>query len=691
MSENVFRAVDGESAGLHGPSEPGGLLDVLRVAAVVLDMDGRITLWSPEAENLFGYSAEEALGQYAGQILIDPEQRPVALALFAQVLDGGSWAGVFPCRHKDGSVRQVEFRNISLTDRDQRVYALGIATDQTRLRRVETDLALTLGLVNESPIGLAVFDTDLRYMLVNPALERINGVPAADCVGRRIRDVLPFVDLEPVEAVMREVLATGVPVLDVDVVGRTAADPGTERAWSISHYRLKDTNGRVLGLASSAVDVTERHRAATEATHARQRLATIADASVRIGTTLELERTAHELAETAVGDLADLAAVDVLDAVLRGQEPVRARAGRPAEFRALAVVSAYPTEAVKAADDTGEVARYDMNRLITQCVDQGRPVHVPHVDGEALARIARDPAAAVLMARAGVHSYLAVPLIARGHVLGALTLCRARNPLPFDKDDLMLASELAARAAVSIDNARWYRHERNTALALQRSLLPQKPPSQDGLEIAYRYRPAGAASEIGGDWFDVLPLRGGKTALVVGDVMGSGINAAAAMGQLRTATQTLTKLDLAPAEVLRHLDEIADGLESSFATCVFAVYDPATGDCEIATAGHLPPVLVGPDCTAAFVDTPSGVPLGVGGVDFGTARVRLDPGSRLVLYTDGLVETRKDPIDARLDVLLHLLDGSSRPLEETCDLLLDSMRHGDDYDDVALLIAGVSR
>lgn len=691
MSEYVFRAPDGESAAPHGPSEPGGLLDVLRVAAMVLDRSGRIKLWSPEAERLFGYSAEEVLGRYAGRILVDRERLPMALDLFARVMGGGSWAGVFPCRHKDGSVRQVEFRNISLTDADQRLFALGIATDQERLRGLETDLALTLGLVKESPIGLAVFSTDLRYVLVNPAMERINGIPAAEHMGRTLREVLPRVDVETVESAMREVLATGVPVLDQESAGRTAADPDHEHAWSVSLYRLKDTTGRVIGLASSVVDVTERHRAAAEAARARQRLATIADASVRIGTTLDLDRTAHELAETAVADLADLAAVDVLDSVLRGQDPPRTATDTSTDFRALAVVSAYPTEAVNAADATGEVARYDANRLITQCVHQARPVHVPRVDAETLLRIARDPSAAELLGRAGVHSYMAVPLIARGNVLGALSLGRARNPLPFDEDDLMLASELAARAAVCIDNARWYRHERHTALALQRSLLPQKPPDQDGLRIAYRYRPAGTASEIGGDWFDVLPLREGKTALVVGDVMGSGVNAAAAMGQLRTATKTLTKLDLAPAEILRHLDEITGSLESSFATCVFAVYDPVTGDCELSSAGHLPPALVRPDGTAEFVSTPQGVPLGVGGVEFGTTRLRLEPGSRLVLYTDGLVETRKDPIDARLDVLLRLLSGSSLPLEETCDLLLDNLRHGDAYDDVALLIASVGR
>jgi serine phosphatase RsbU (regulator of sigma subunit) len=315
---------------------------------------------------------------------------------------------------------------------------------------------------------------------------------------------------------------------------------------------------------------------------------------------------------------------------------------------------------------------------------------VPQVGEADLDDIARDADAAVLLAEAGVHSYLAVPLIARGEVLGALDLKRFRNPLPFDADDVLLASELAARAAVCIDNARWYQQERNTALTLQRSLLPQKPPPLVGLDVASRYQPAGAAGEVGGDWFDILPLAGDRTALVVGDVMGSGINAATAMGQLRTATRTLSVLDLDPAQVLRHLDEVTIGLESPYiATCLYALHDPHRGQCTIATAGHLPPVLVRPGKPPRLLELPTGAPLGVGGVPFRAVTLSLDPDDRLVLYTDGLVETRDQDIDVRLDVLLDLLADARPGLEETCDRLLEELRSGTGQDDVALLIARV--
>ncbi|MEU6328230.1 SpoIIE family protein phosphatase [Streptomyces sp. NPDC047049] len=672
------------------PGQPGGLLDVLGVAAVMLDADGRITLWSPQAEQLFGWSAKEALGRPAAQLLVGPEHFDLVLGLFSQVMAGGeSWAGVFPVQHKDGTTRLVEFRNMRLLDERGETYALGIATDQAVLRRVERDLALSVRLVAQSPIGLAVLDTSLRFVMVNPALERINDLPADQHLGRDVREALSFLDTGTIVARMREVLDTGTPLLDQFTVGRTAADPHADRAWSVSYYRLEDPHGRVLGLATSVVDVTEQHRAATEAARARRRLAVIADASATVGTTLDVDQTAHELADVIVPELADLAAVDVLDAVLDGRRPTSLSRGGPARFRALAVATAYSTEAVRAADPTGQIASYEADRLITRCVTEARPVRIPHVGPDDLPRIAPDERGAALLGKAGLHSYLAVPLIARGEVLGALSLYRVRNPEPFDEDDAVLAVELAARAAVCIDNARSYQSERRTALTLQRHLMNHRPPQPTAMEIAYRYQPAQAASEVGGDWFDAIPVTGDKTALVVGDVMGSGINAAATMGQLRTTTRALADLDLDPAEVLRHLDHIAGGLDPAFATCLYAVYDPHRALCRIAVAGHLPPIVVRPDRPPELLDLPTGAPLGVGGVPFEQTTVPLRDGDLLVLYTDGLIETRAQPIDTRLDTLLELLAEPERDLEGLCDRLLAALRDEHDHDDVALLIARV--
>ncbi|PAZ09512.1 PAS sensor protein [Streptomyces sp. SA15] len=674
---------------VRGPVRPSGLLDVLGVASVVLDTEGRVVLWSPQAEELFGYTAQEALGQYAARIMVHEQHLDLVVKLFADVMDTGEgWAGAFPIRRKDGSTRLVEFRNMRLLDDQGDVYALGLAADQSTVRRLERDVALSTRIVDQSPIGLAVLDTDLRYVSVNPALERLNGIPAEDHLGRTVREILPHIDAEAVESAARQVLETGRAVVDRRTVGRTPADPGEEHAWSVSLYRLEDSLGTALGVAVSVEDVTEQHLAAVEAEAARRRLALVADASTRIGTTLDLDRTARELAEVAVPDLADVAAVDLLEAVVQGR-PSTLGPAEPAVFRALAVEADRAPDALSAADPPGQVARYASDRLVTECVRTGRPVLVERVESKDLPRIARSEEAAELLARAGVHSYLAVPLIARGEVLGAMDLKRARNPLPFGEDDLLLARELASRAAVQIDNARWYQNARDTALTLQRSLLPSHPPVTGGLEVASRYQPAGATAEVGGDWFDVIPLGGGKTALVVGDVMGSGITAAATMGRLRTATTTLASLELDPARLLEHLDKITEGLDHSIATCVYAVHDPALRQCRIANAGHLPPARLRAGRPPELLDLPTGVPLGVGGIAFSTTTVDLAPGDRLVFYTDGLVETRQHPLDERLDALLTLLDGPDLPLEEVCDLLLRTLHQPDNSDDVALLIARV--
>ncbi|MEV0324397.1 SpoIIE family protein phosphatase [Streptomyces sp. NPDC050658] len=670
------------------PSTPGGLLDMLGVAAVVLDTEGRITLWSPQAQALFGWRADEALGQYAAKLLIAEEHADLALGLFAKVMSGGgSWAGVFPVRHRDGSSKLVEFRNMRLLDQGGDGYALGIAAEETVVRGIERNLALSAKLVEQSPTAVAVVGTDLRFVLVNRALETLIGRPAQWCLGRSAVEDLPFGERDAVEAALRQVLDSGNPLLDRFATERAHIGVAGRRAWRVSYFRLEDSVGQVIGVTVTAIDITEQYRADLQSTLARKRLALIAQASTRIGTTLDLDQTARELADTVVPDLADIAAVDVLDSALDADSP-HPVGSAPAIFRALAVQAAYPTSAADAADPPGEITRYEADRLVTRCVTTGRTVHVAHVRSDHLRHIARDDEAAAVLARAGVHSYLAVPLIARGEVLGALDLKRARNPLPFNADDIVLAEELAARAAVCIDNARLYRTQLRAVTTLQRHLLPGTPPDPPGLKVACRYRPAGAAGHAGGDWFDVIPLADDATALVVGDVMGSGINAAATMGQLRTATRTLARLGLDPADILHHLDLLTRELDETIATCVYVLCEPRAQQCRIALAGHLPPAVHRPGGPPTLLDLPTGAPLGAAeGVDFTTTRLELGPGSRLVLYTDGLVESRHEALDTRLGTFLDLLSGPLQPLEATCDQLLATLPDADSRDDVALLIA----
>ncbi|GAA2836110.1 hypothetical protein GCM10010441_70660 [Kitasatospora paracochleata] len=238
--------------------------------------------------------------------------------------------------------------------------------------------------------------------------------------------------------------------------------------------------------------------------------------------------------------------------------------------------------------------------------------------------------------------------------------------------------------------------DHSTAVSLQQSLLPHGLPEQDALDVAYRYLPA--QSGVGGDWFDVIPLSGTRIALVVGDIVGHGVQAAATMGRLRTAVHNFSMLDLPPDDLLAHLDELVNRMDRdeaaarsdpavTGATCLYAIYDPVSRSCELARAGHLPPALVAPDGTAVFLDLPAGPPLGVGGLPFETARIQVPEGSRLVLYTNGLVEDRRRDLDAGLDLLHGTLAATDRTPEETCDAVLDALLPASSTDDVVLLVA----
>ncbi|RPF29542.1 serine phosphatase RsbU (regulator of sigma subunit) [Streptomyces sp. Ag109_G2-6] len=423
---------------------------------------------------------------------------------------------------------------------------------------------------------------------------------------------------------------------------------------------------------------------------ARRRLELLAEASSLIGTTLDVARTALELAETAVPRLADYVTVDLPESVLHGEES----ADPGAELHRTVVHGIrddcpfYPA---------GQHVRLLPGTPHMRCLTGGHPVLEPEL-GSAAGWIAQNPERARRLLEHGVHSLIVVPLLARGVLLGIASFYRSQDPAPFGDDDTRLAGELAARAALCIDNARRYTREHNLALALQRSLLPRGLPEQGAVEVAHRYLPA--ESGVGGDWFDVIPLSGTRVALLVGDVVGHGLHAAATMGRLRTAARTFAELELAPDELLTHLDNLLVRLDREEggdeapgstgvvgATCLYAVYDPTTRLCTMARAGHLPPALVHPDGAVTFPDLPAGPPLGLGGLPFETAEFELPEDSTLVLYTDGLVEDRHRDIDVSLDRLRSVLAHPDRAPEDTCRAVMDAMAPEHPDDDIALLVA----
>ncbi|MGW4804139.1 SpoIIE family protein phosphatase [Kitasatospora sp. NPDC004272] len=660
------------------------------LATALVQEDGRILHWSQEAEALTGWSAEQAIGAHPLRLLLPEQERAAAEKLFDRLVAGRGWSGTHPVRRRDGSTVELEFHTYPVAGPDDRTLLLATASDAEALHEVESDLAVLDGFFDQSPIGLAVYDTELRFVRLNEALARINGLSAEQHLGRRISAVLPGINAHEIENVMRQVIATGKPVVDARSHGRVPGDPRRDRAWSASYFRLEDSTGKVLGVSSSIIDVTERFQAEARASRAQERLTLLASAGARIGTTLDLKRTAEEMVEAIVPKFADFATVDLLEPVLRGEEPAPIQPERAIQVRAVAVGEAYGSGLTGAADVVGGTTEYGPHRIYTQCLRSGRPLLKPHVDEEVLRGLVPDPERVAPGIAAGIHSYLLVPLIARGMVLGGAEFVRTRNPEPFGAADVSLAEELVARTALAIDNARLYRRERETALTLQRSLLPQEIHRTLGLEIAHRYLPSSVVSEVGGDWFDVVPLSCGRVALVVGDVMGHGIRAAATMGQLRTVARTLATLDLPPEQVLGRLDETASAIgEGQFATCVCAVYDPVDRSVVVCSAGHLPPVRVDPDGTAHVVDLPPGVPLGIGGGAFESIEFTLPPGATFALYTDGLVERRGRDLDEGIDLLARTLATPGRTLEESCDAALSALVTDGTEDDIAMIMARV--
>ncbi|WP_329315789.1 MULTISPECIES: SpoIIE family protein phosphatase [unclassified Streptomyces] len=423
---------------------------------------------------------------------------------------------------------------------------------------------------------------------------------------------------------------------------------------------------------------------------ARRRLELLAEASTSIGTTLDVTRTARELAEMAVPRLADYVTIDVPESVLRGEESAdpRSELHRAVLHGIRDDCPFYP-----AGGRVGLRAGTPHMR----CLDSGRPVLEPDLK-EAVGWIDQEPEHARRILAHKVHSLICVPLLARGVLLGIASFYRSEDPAPFGDDDSWLARELAARAALCIDNARRYTREHNLALALQQSLLPRGVPEQGAVEVAHRYMPS--ESGVGGDWFDVIPLSGTRVALLVGDVVGHGLHAAATMGRLRTAARNFAELELAPDELLIHLDNLLVRLDReeggdndsgstniAGATCLYAVYDPTTRQCTMARAGHPPPALVHPDGSVTFPELPAGPPLGLGGLPFETAEVLLPEGSTLVLYTNGLVEDRNRDVDVALDQLSRALARSDRTPEDTCQAVIEAVAPEHPGDDIALLVA----
>ncbi|OMI40142.1 SpoIIE family protein phosphatase [Streptomyces sparsogenes] len=678
-------------------------------ARATINADAVVTSWNEGARRLLGHLPAEVVGRDAAALLAE-EVSPDAVQAAAAL---PRWNGTLTLRHRDGHpvrVRLLAHRGAPSADGpgdwllvsplpgpDEPTgnpKATGAAEPTRNIQDVieqAEDEALQALASQQSPCPVAIYDDLLRLRKINDQMAQVIGLPEKEIRGLRLSEIGGRLESEELERHMAEVLRTG--ERRVVETHRRVGGEAHAHAWSARLAPLKTPDGEVHGVCLAAHDITEQYLA-------RQRLLLLSEASVRIGTTLDVTRTAQELADVGIPGLADFVSVDLLERLDQDEpfgEPPPGPLTGPVVLRRAAHQSVLPG-APEAVVKLGQVDTYPSYSPQTVSLTAGHPVIIPTTD-PAMSRWASESAARATTLRVhGFHSIMSVPIRARGVTLGVAVFSRHTRPDPFTQDDILLAEEITTRAAVCLDNARRFTRERDTALALQRSLLPQALAGPTAVEVAFRYQPAGPYAGVGGDWFDVIPLSGARIALVVGDVVGHGIQASATMGRLRTAVRTLADVDLPPDELLTHLDDLVIHLSAEGgagaptgdvgATCLYAVYDPVAHRCSVARAGHPPPVLLDPDGTVSPVHVPAGPPLGVGGLPFEAIELDLPEDTVLALYTDGLIGGRGRDLDAGLSTLTEALARPAPSLDARCECVLRALLPEQGApDDVALLLA----
>ncbi|MFD8418809.1 SpoIIE family protein phosphatase [Streptomyces sp. NPDC059466] len=661
-------------------------------AIAMLDGQGTVVGWTRAAERLVGYSAGDVVGRSAALVLPFSEKVSTISAFVERCRARNGWSGTTAVRHRDGRVLNVSLRISMLWGPNGAVRWLVSLTDIGKLSWGSMNESVRDSLLTRTPIGVVVRDPDLRCTWVDDIMERHDGVPRDRRLGRRFSEVLPGAQAESLETMMRQVLKTGTTRVQEYRLS-LPSDPRKEHSFAVSIFCLQDADGQVLGVCVISIDVTESRRA-------RERLTILSEASTRLGRTLDVMRTSQELADLAVPLLADYVAVDLEQSVPFGDGPPVhiGSSGERLVFRRAGLASIH-RGIPESPWALGERVLVPHVSPFMDVLRTGRPHLEPFLCRAPGTWIDADPARARKVQENGMHSLMVVPIRARHALLGVVLFIRTEDPGPFQEVDLLLAEELVSRAALSLDNARQYAREHTAALALQRTLLPHRLGGGTAVEAASRYLPADMENGVGGDWFDVIPLSGARVALVVGDVVGHGINAAANMGRLRTAVHTLADMELPPGELLAHLDDTVQRLAEEDAdasdqppavvgaTCLYAVYDPVTRLCTMARAGHPPPVIIDPQGGVTFPDLPTGTPLGMGlGVPFESVELELPEGSLLALYTDGLVETRDQDIDVGMRRLGAALAQPGRSLEDLCTSATETLPGAAPSDDVTLLL-----
>ncbi|MEU2423602.1 SpoIIE family protein phosphatase [Streptomyces sp. NPDC007851] len=672
------------------------------LAVVVVDRAGRVSHWSSGARRLFGAAREDAIGRSAldllpvsGALPEDDELTPYgayaaydglgpdlessldgrlnfpAAGRARLTVSGRSGAGELPAAGPGPDRADVLWWAYPLVGPgDERLLVL--AADAEGLRPAERD-------------------EGVAFERIAPGFALHTDFPGAEELARRLPDILPSMSVDESARIVAQVLELGYPILEFSQNDRVPVTPdwGVARRTERQARRERAAHVAAQGLPVPA-ELADDDGEDLEYAAVRERLEFLNEVSGRIGTSLDLSRTIVEVSRAVVPRFTDVAGTYLREQVVAGEGFPD---GVPDTTTMWHRVALEHTDEPGRWDDVvpvGEAMPFPAHTPFFQCMTSGEPVLVPRISEEMGHAIASQFEKRDIRPLITGRSMLVVPLKARNVVLGFMILLRHTEREIFNDMDRVTGAELAARAGLVLDNARMYTFQESVAETLQDSMLPHIPPRMAGCDIATRYLPGTLLGRVGGDWFDSVKLPGARTALVVGDVMGHGLNSAAMMGQLRTAVQTMAALDLPPAQLLRNLDDLAQRLGDSYlATCLYAVYDPIEGELHLANAGHIPPVLVrAVDGRSELLDLPTGAPIGVGGVAFESLRVRVDPGDRLVMCTDGLVEMRGEDIGVGLATLCESAAHPAASMDDACDTIIRALNtRGGRKDDVALLMA----
>lgn len=683
------------------------------LAVVVVDGEGLVTHWSTGARRLFGHDKETAVGRPAVELLpvsgaLKGGQRGSYAAEDPDDAYGGSYGG-----SRDDSYIGPGDLGPGLPDLDASLAGATSYPAAGRARcadprpgrgRVDV-LWWAYPLVGPGPERLLVLAADAAQLhpegsdpdgaagveRIAPAFALHTDFPGYQELAGRLPEILPSMSVREATRIVSQVLELGYPVLEFSHHDRVPVTPD----WGVPRRGGRRAGQRPADRAAGAADGQalpdpEQERLDLEYAAVRERLEFLNEVSGRIGSSLDLAVTIQEVSAAVVPRLTDVAGTYLREQVVAGEGFPE---GPPDATTLWHRVAVEHVDAPGRWDDVvpvGESMPFPVHTPFFQCMTTGEPVLVPHISEEMGTAIASQFEKRDIRPLISGRSMLVVPLKARNVVLGFMILLRHPLRARFNDMDRVTGAELAARAGLVLDNARMYTYQESVAETLQDSMLPHVARRMPGCDTATRYLPGTLLGRVGGDWFDSIKLPGSRTALVVGDVMGHGLNAAAMMGQLRTAVQTMAALDLPPAQLLRNLDDLAQRLgEHYLATCLYAVYDPIGGELLLGNAGHVPPVLVrADDGRSVLLDLPTGAPIGVGGVPFETARVPVAPGDRLVMCTDGLVEVRGEDIGVGLATLCESAAHPAASMDDACDTIIRALgTRGGRRDDVALLMA----